>query len=132
MSAPADNTLERFGIPDEESDPQCLVEPREQPETDDSDLDGSITDEIAAGELSHEFDLYDGAPVNETSPQYFLLNRCPLPDCHREMHNRNEVEQHLLVAHEPEDFGLAPTGEGRRRSTGEIFGDTVPRWEAQR
>ena len=95
-------------------------------------LADSITNEVADGELDHDHDLHDGRPLVETSPQYHLLARCPLPDCHREMHNRNDVEQHLLVAHDPEDFGLAPTGEGRRRSSDEIWGDQTPPWEAQR
>ena len=79
--------------------------------------------------LGVEHDRPDGPALVETSPQYLCLQWCTA--CFRTLANHNDVIRHLQT-HDPEDFGLAPLGEGRRRSSDEIWGDTVPPWEARR
>ena len=123
MSAPADNTLERFGIPDEESDPEPAVQPRETPATEPAKLGERSNDRQYDPER-------DGEAVVETSPQYKCTVHCPA--CGRTIEGNGDAERHFIVAHDPTEFGLAPTGEGRKRSSDEIWGDQTPPWEAQR
>jgi len=120
MSADADNTLERFGIPADDSEPELLVERREQATTEDADLDGSITDDVAAGELSTPAS-FDGPPIRVDGSGRKTLRRCPV--CQTPFSSTAHRQTHI-AAHDPEDFGLAPVGEGRRQSTAAIFVDS--------
>ena len=120
MSAETDNTLERFGIPADDSDPELLVERREQATTEDADLDGSITDDVAAGELSNPAS-FEGPPIRVDGSGRKTLRRCPV--CQTPFSSTAHRQTHI-AAHDPEDFGLAPVGKGRRRSTAAIFADS--------
>ena len=47
---------------------------------------------------------------------------------------RGDGQQRLVPdgGHDPTEFGLAPCGEVRRRSSADIWGDQTPPWEGQR
>jgi len=120
MSADADNTLERFGIPADDSEPELLVERREQATSEDADLDGSITDDVAAGELSTPAS-FEGPPIRVDGSGRKTLRRCPV--CQTPFSSTAHRQTHI-AGHDPEDFGLAPVGEGRRQSTAAIFADS--------
>ena len=120
MSADADNTLERFGIPADDSEPELLVESRERATTEDADLDGSITDDVAAGELSNP-GSFEGPPIRVDGSGRKTLRRCPV--CETPFSSTAHRQTHV-AAHDPEDFGLAPVGDGRRQSTAAIFADS--------
>ena len=120
MSADADNTLERFGIPADDSEPELLVERREQATTEDADLDGSITDDVAAGELSNPAS-FEGPPIRVDGSGRKTLRRCPV--CQTPFSSTAHRQTHVS-AHDPEDFGLATVGEGRRHSSDDIWAET--------
>ena len=133
MSSNVDNTLERFGIPAEESDPELLVNKREVETTTDSDLTESITDDVADGDLKQSPALRGEALETQASGRLWL-SWCPA--CETPFSSYQDRRRHL-GRHSPTDFGLAPLGDGRRRGTCEIFdghppfetGDNTLPWE---
>lgn len=98
------------------------------PEVVEIDADDEGLDDVAAaegttdrlsdvGELDREGDqLVDEAPYSEG--RVLRLRYC---HCGQQIDDPEALAPHLLTAHEPEDMGLAAVGEGRRRSTEEIF-----------
>jgi len=88
-------------------------------------LGESITDEIVDGELAADLPLPDESPLVRYSG-YVRLRWCPV--CRSPLSSVDSREPHF-ARHTPEDFGLAPIGEGRRQSTSEIFDGEEPPFE---
>jgi hypothetical protein len=103
------------------------VEPT-TPDDGQATLADSITDDVAAGDLDQTGSL-DGPAVETDDSGRVFLRWCPACGVPFSSHDHRETH---VARHDPADFGLAPVGEGRRRTTAAIFGDQTPVWEGQR